>query len=345
MGQQVLSEAQVAEMARTIFTAHSVSKVQCDAVVQNMVWSELVGRRNFGVMRIPIHVERLKFGLLNPSATLELQQVSESAACMDADNAFGHFAGKAGMEKAIELASDTGIGIVTIKRSNWYGTGAYFVKLAADAGMISLALSNSFPKVAAFGGASSVFGTNPFAFGAPRASGDHLMVDFATSSLAGSTVRQYRDNGEQLPEGLATYPDGKPLTDPSDLEAGALLPFGGAKGYGIALLVEIMAGVLSGSGFSHTVKSTYSNFDEINDSGHCVIAIDIKCLMSLPDYYSRIETLVGILKASAPSSGHVRLPGEVRWENLRHNSKSGIEIAAATWSELLKVADEVGLCL
>jgi LDH2 family malate/lactate/ureidoglycolate dehydrogenase len=343
MENPAFTSQQLNNIISTLFEAGGVSPEQAQAVAENMVWSELVGRSNFGVKRIPIHLKRLELGLLNPVATPSIKTVSDSVARIDADNAFGHFAGKIGIETAIALAKKTGIGIVTLKHSNWYGTGAYFTKIAADAGMISLALSNSFPKVAAFGGASAVLGTNPFAFGAPRSNDEHIMVDFATSSLAGSTVREHKAKGQPLGEGLAVYPDGKPLTDPSDLESGALLPFGGAKGFGVALLVEILAGVLSGSGFSKSVNSTYSNFEEISNSGHCLIAIDIEKLMPVEQYNNRIEALVQILKGSDQNKPGVRLPGEIRWENLKRNSEAGIVLSKETCQDLARSAAKFDL--
>jgi len=321
-----------------LFTAYGVDYDQCQAVASNMVWSELVGRTNFGVIRIPIHIERLENGVLNPLCHPVFETVSTSCARLDADNGFGHFAGEIGMRKAVDLAKKTGIGIVGVKNSNFYGTGAYFVDLAAKTGMISLAMSNSFPKVVAHGGTMAVLGTNPFAFGAPRKSGENLMVDFATSSLAGSTVREYMGKGEPLPEGLAILPNGDPLTDPARIGEGSLTPFGGAKGYGISLMVEILAGVLTGSGFSHSVKSTYSNFVDSSDSGHCLIAIDVQKWMPMEAFYHRFETLIQLLKASSPED-EVLLPGEVRWRNHRDNLLTGISIPRPMKKTLTELSD------
>ncbi len=320
-----------------LLTACGVDIEQCQAVAANMVWSELVGRTNFGVSRIAIHIERLEKGVLNPECTPVFENISTSCARLDADNGFGHFAGKIAMDKAVELARQTGIGLVGVNNSNFFGTGAYFVDLAAKQGMVSLAMSNSFPKVAAHGGTKAVLGTNPFAFGAPRQNGENLMVDFATSSLAGSTVREYLDNGELLPEGLAVLPDGKPLSDPARIGEGALMPFGGAKGYGVALMVEVLAGILTGSGFSHSVKSTYSNFVENSDSGHCVIAIDIEKWMPMAAFYLRFEALVQLLKASNPT-GDVLLPGEIRWQNFNDRLVAGISIPAPVVKTLAELS-------
>lgn len=308
-----------------LLAAVSVDEKQASSVANNMIWSELVGRENFGVLRIPIHVKRLRAGVLNPKCNSHFERTGTSAGVLNADNGFGYYAGELATQHAVELAREAGIGIVGVKHSNFFGTGAYFASQAADKGMISLVMSNSFPKVVAHGGLSAVLGTNPFAFGAPRQNGDHLLVDFATSSLAGSTVREYLSKGQPLPEGLAVRPDGRPETDPAKIGEAALLPFGGAKGYGLSLMVEILSGVLSGAGFSDGVKSTYSNMVESSDNGHCVIVIDVEKFMPIADFFARFEAFITLLKVSN-SEGEVLLPGEIRWANFRTNVENGLDI-------------------
>ena len=308
-----------------LFAACGVSDIQRRVVALNLVWSELIGRTNYGMARVPILVKRVEQGLLNPACKPVFETLSNSCARLDADNGFGHYAGDIAMRRAVEMAGQTGIGLVGVKNSNFYGVGAYFVDLAAKQGMVSLALSNSVPNVVAHGGTLPVFGTNPFAFGAPRQNGKNLMVDFATSQMAASSAREYMAKNKPLPEGLAILPNGEALTDPTRLSEGSLTPFGGAKGYGIGLMVEMLSGILTGSGFSHSVKSMYSDFSQNSNSGHCLIAIDISKWMKLEEFYQRFEMLIDILKASN-ARDEVLLPGEIRWRNHQENLKSGIKI-------------------
>jgi ureidoglycolate dehydrogenase (NAD+) len=222
--------------------------------------------------------------------------------------------------------------VVGVRNSNFFGAGAYYVNMAADAGMIGLAMSNSFPKVVAHGGLKPVLGTNPFAFGAPRKDGDHLLFDMATSALAGSTVREHMDKGTPLPEGLAIDQDGNPITDPAKVAAGALLPFGGPKGFGLALMVELLAGVLTGAGIGDGVASMYNDFTRNGGNGHALIALDVSRWMPMEDYFTRFEGLVTLLKASGEN---VLLPGEVRWQHWRDAEAHGIEVDDARWQALL----------
>lgn len=322
-----------------LFAAIGINREQSVCVARNMVWNELVGRNNFGVIRIPVHLKRLEHGVLNPDATPKFIRFAPGAGTLDGDNGFGYFAGEIAMEHAINLASENGIGMVIVNNSNFFGTGAYFADMAAKRGMLSLVMSNSFPKVVAHGGLLPVLGTNPFAFGAPRLQGGNLLLDFATSSLAGSTVREYLDKGMRLPEGLAITRDGQPETDPAKIGNASLMPFGGAKGYGLSLMVEILSGILSGAGFSNSVKSTYTNFSEKSDSGHCMIAVDIEKFMPRAEFFERFETLVTLLKASNPQN-EVLLPGEIRWKNHAYNCSNGVEIPEMVAAELIDISEK-----
>ena len=312
-------------------TEHGVSPAQAEATARHMVWCESIGRHNFGIERIAIHLQRLQAGVLNGKAQPRLEQLTASLARLDGDGGFGYAAAEIAMHEAIAMARNSGIGAVVVKNSNFFGAGAYYVNMAAEAGMIGLALSNSFPKVAAHGGVKPVLGTNPFAFGAPRANGGHLLFDMATSALAGSTVREHIAAGKPLPEGLAIDGDGKPITDPARVNDGALLPFGGPKGFGLALMVEILSGVITGAGVGNGVASMYSDFTRRGDNGHFMLALDITRFISLADYHDRFDGLVAMLKASG---GHVLLPGEVRWENYRDAITNGVEVDEAQWMAL-----------
>ena len=296
-----------------------------------MVWCESIGRHNFGIERIAIHLKRLQAGVLNGMAVPRMEHLTGSLGRLDGDGGFGYAAAEIAMREAIAMARGSGIGAVGVKNSNFFGAGAYYVNMAAEAGMIGLALSNSFPKVAAHGGVKPVLGTNPFAFGAPRANGGHLLFDMATSALAGSTVREHIAAQKPLPEGLAIDGDGKPITDPAKVNDGALLPFGGAKGFGLSLLVEVLAGVITGAGVGDGVASMYTDFTRNGGNGHFMLALDISRFMPLDDYHARFEGLVAMLKASG---GHVLLPGEVRWENWRDAVANGVEVDDGHWGEL-----------
>lgn len=327
-----------------LLQAGGVDEIQALSLTENLVWSELIGRQNFGLLRLPIYLERVANGGVSTPCFAQFKEVSPTAALMDAGAGFGQFAGKLAMDRAIAIAGQNGVGTVGVRNSNFFGTGAFFVNQAAQAGMIGLVMSNSFPKVTAHNGVTPVFGTNPMAFGAPREDGDSLLFDMATSALAGSTVREHMTNGTDLPEGLAVKSDGTPITDPAQVSQGALLPAAGAKGYGLSLMVEILAGVLTGAGVSDGVGSMYKDVSEPGRNGHFMIALDISRFMPMKDFYARMSGLEMMIKASNPND-EVLLPGEIRWRNYHQNVQNGVTLSSATMDALDCVARKLELSL
>lgn len=326
-----VSEKEIARFVSDVLSAQNVGQAQRESVVRNIVWNELDGRANFGLQRLPIYVERLRAGGINAEAQPTVTHIAEAATRIDGDNAFGQYAGELAIQSAIGLATEQGIGCCGVRASNFFGSGAYFVNLACEANMVGIAMSNSFPKVAAHNGQRAALGTNPFAFGAPLGAGRTLMVDFATSALAGSTLRDYQDKGQSPPPNSVVETDGDRLP--------VLLPFGGAKGFGLALLVETLAGVLTGAGVSGDVKSMYRDIAEPGENGHVFLAIDISKWMAIEDFTARMAGLEALLMADEPA----RLPGAQRARIRKENISLGVEVSDVTLQALSQLAGEIGV--
>lgn len=339
----ITTERQLLRISKELLIASGADQQEAEIVSHILVWCDFIGRDNQGVLRLPILTQRIEKGLVSTPCHYKVNKNSSSAILIDGKQGMGHYLAHQGMEKAIQIARDTGIAFVGIRDSNFFGAGAYYVEQAASAGMIGIAASNSFPKVAAFQGVSSVLGTNPFAFSAPRENGHNLLLDMATSASAGSTIRQCIENNEELPSGIAVDKKGNSIRNPRDVEKGTILPFGGAKGYGLSLMVEILSGIITGAGFSHGVKSMYKNMEETSDNGHFFIAIDINKLMPLNTYYERMETFINLLRDSGSDSRKVLFPGELRWETYEKNKKLGLGINPDTAEELKKLANRYGI--
>lgn len=257
---------------------------------------------------------------------------------MDGDQGLGHFVGHEAMTCAINKAEKFGIGAVGVHNSNHFGTGAYFVRMAAERNMIGLAFSNSIARVAAYGGNKPVLGTNPFAFGVPIRDGNHMLLDMSTSAISGSQAMRYAEAGLPLPDGIAVDTEGNSITDAQQLDQAALLPFGGAKGYGMALMVEILSSVLTGAAFSTDVNSMFKNFNGNGNNGHFFIAIDLSQMIN-PDLFSeRLEALFSMIRSSGQADGDVLIPGETRWAQQRENLEQGIPLDAPTLSALEELA-------
>ncbi|MGC9368064.1 MAG: Ldh family oxidoreductase [Paracoccaceae bacterium] len=330
------------DFVHALLTAAGVDGGEVEAISENLLWNDLAGRANHGVERLPILLRRVKAGLIRTPARMQFRALSETAALLDADDGFGQVAGTVATDRAVELARATGIGVVGVQRSNFYGTGAYYIQRAAEAEMISLALSNSFPKVAAHGGHRPVLGTNPFAFGAPRRDGRALILDMSTAGLAGSTVRAYQRDGLDLPEGLVVDDEGRPVTDPETAMKGTLLPASGPKGFGLALMVEVLSGVLTGAGIASQVGSMYKDFERHGNSGHFILALDVSRWMPLETFHERLDQLTQMVAGSG-TEGSVRLPGEARWDAMAENRDKGIPLEDKTAAALRELAEKDGV--
>jgi LDH2 family malate/lactate/ureidoglycolate dehydrogenase len=306
-------------------------------VAEALVWADLRARHPQGVLRLPTFVERLRHGAIRSPARMEWTRVVAAAEMLDAADAFGHVAGKAAMMRAIEIARLQGVGVVTVKRSNLNGALGYFCSLAADAGCIGMTCTNGYAKVAPFGGVRPVFGTNPIAFGCPTSSGVPILVDFSTRAIAGSTSRGLGANGRQLPDGVALDKHGLPTVHEKELAEGTLLSAAGAKGYGLALMVEILCGVLAGAALSKEVGSVFASDTRAN-VGHMVLAIDVEKFQPMDMFLSRIETL----SASVNAAGNeVRIPGSIRGQYAERYSRDGIPLPKQSRDALTRLAREL----
>lgn len=325
---------------RQILAAVEADNDQARIFADALIWSDLIGRPTHGVWRLPAYTRRIQLGLIKCPCEPRYRHGDLAADLMDGDQGIGHFVGHEAMIRSIEKAREYGLGAIGVNNSNHFGTGAYYVHLAAEQGMIGLAVSNSISKVAPHGGIRAVFGTNPFAFGAPRRNGKSMMLDMATTAIAGAQVMKYAEQGRELPEGIAIDPDGRPIRDPKMVDNGSLLPFGGAKGYGLSLMIEILSSVITGAMFSTDVSSMFTNFEKSGGNGHFFIAIDISRFMELETYYDRMENLCQLVKNTGAEDGHVMIPGEARWQEYDTSLKLGVPLDAATVKALQGLSEQ-----
>ena len=326
--------------ATQVLAAAGADQEQAAVVAEILVWSDAVGRPNQGVWRLPILCKRLSAGLFHCPCRLRIEDRSPAVALIDGDNGIGHYVGQVAADTAVERAAKNGVAVVGATNSNFLGTLGYFVHRIAEHGMLALLFNNSFPKVAPHGGTKAVLGTNPLAFAAPRRNGDSIIVDLATAASAGSDITKAAELGQSLPVGIAIDREGRPITDPSKVKDGALLPLGGAKGYALGLVVEILAGVITGAGISHGVRSMYSDFKNPGHSGHFFVAIDIDTLMPLDTFHERMDLLVDAIR----DCEGVLLPGEARWRaKAETEAAGGIELDEQSIAALTKLAESLGV--
>ena len=313
---------------------------QSRVFAEALVWSDLIGRPTHGVWRLPSYLRRIEEKLINCPCRPRLHAGGPAVALLDGDEGLGHYVGHRAMLVAIDRAAEFGIGAVGVYNSNHFGTAAWFVQQAARRNMIGLAFSNSLAKVAAHGGVRAVFGTNPFAFAVPRRHGDSLLLDMATAASSGSQVMKYAEAGMPLPEGIAVDGEGRPIRDPDAVGKGALLAFGGAKGYGLALMVEILSAALTGAMFSTGINSMFTNFSESGKNGHFFLAIDVARFMEPALFLERLESLLETVRGSGRPGESVLIPGEMRWRHYHENLQRGVPLDDATVDALESLAHD-----
>lgn len=310
-----------------------------------LVAADLEGVETHGLGRLPNYVARLRQGLVNPAPEMRFLRRKGGAALLDADNGMGQLATVRAMEEAIRLAGEYGTGWVAVRGSNHFGAASYYCRMAAEAGMIGLVFSNTPPGMAPYGGREPFLGTNPLGVGVPAGDGPPVILDMATSAVARGQVLKANRNGQPIPPGAAIDADGAPTTDAAAALKGALLPMAGAKGYGLALVIELLTGVLAGAAVARELPSFFDNWEQPSNVGHLVGALDIGAFAEPVRFAERAGQLVSDLRQVPPAVGHeaVRVPGEQRARVSARRTAEGVPLAAGTAEQLAALAAELGV--
>jgi LDH2 family malate/lactate/ureidoglycolate dehydrogenase len=291
------------------------------------------------VHRVISYGERLKIGGINANARIVIDKKSPAIAMVDGDNGIGTLVGTRALEAAMAAARDTGVGVAFARSSNHFGPIASYAWLAAEEGFASIIASNASTTIAPSGGSDARLGNNPLGLCVPNPGGDPVMLDMAMSVVARAKIRRALDRGESIPDTWATDAQGRPTSDPRTALDGFLQPIGGYKGYGLALMVDLFAGLLSGAAYLTHVKSWVDEPTEAQNLGHVFILIDTAKL-GLSDLAARVADFAAILRASPPSdpATPVRLPGESEFARMRQQKREGLRIDAAVLDFLEKTA-------
>jgi LDH2 family malate/lactate/ureidoglycolate dehydrogenase len=311
-------------------------------VAETLVWTSLRGTDSHGVARVPIYVERLRGGVLNRRPRPSVVRRDGAVAMVDGDQGPGQVASLFATDLSIELAREHGAGVVTVRRSAHFGAAAFYAIRAAEQGLVAMALTNTEPLVIPYGGAEPALGTNPICLAAPTPGGV-FNLDMATSQVAMNRVWNARDEGRPIPEGWGVDADGRTTTDAAAVTAG--MPLGGYKGYGLALMVEVLCGVLGGAGVRHGVGELYGGNHEPQDTGHFHLAIDPERTVGRERFAAVLGGLLDELRTIPPSPGfdEVLVPGDPEDRARAERSRSGVPIEPELWRTLGELSRELGV--
>ncbi len=328
-----------------ILCASGVDSKEATIIAGVFVWFDLIGRYAQGVGRLHVYLKRLPNNLIKSPCHPEFDQKCDTIHLLNGNDGFGHYLGHIAMSKAIDIADQHGVGIVSVSHSNHFGSASYYVDLATQSNKLGFAFSNSVPHVAPFGGISPVLGTNPFAFGAPMKNQKSVLVDFSTGASSGSMIMKAAEEGKTIPEGIVIDEEGNSIVDPKAAVHGIVLPFGGVKGYCLGLMVEILTGVITGAAISHEIASLHRNFERSSNIGHFFMAIDISAFMPIGDYYERMDQLVMWIKDVKPQKNinEILIPGEPQWLSYEKQLAQGIELDDKTIKSLSSLVQEMDI--
>lgn len=339
-----VSPTEARRFVHDVLQAHGISSTNATTIASCLVAADLRGVDTHGMNRIPSYVERIRQGVLDPSAEPTIKQVTPAAAQVDGQNGFGFVAAKKGMELAIEAAKVYGIGMTSVKHSNHFGMSAWLVQQAIDASMMSLVFTNSSPALPAWGGKSKLMGVSPIACGAPGRESCDFILDMAPSVAARGKIYKAKRRGEKIPLDWALDAEGRPTDDPEAALGGVMLPMGGPKGSGLSIMMDVFSGALSGSAFAGEVTGPYDP-SKPADVGHFLVAIKPDLFMSLDEFRDRIQYLYDKVVGSEKAAGVERIyfPGELEQLAQRERERSGIPLVQAEIDALNEEARKVGV--
>lgn len=310
--------------------------VATDALVE----ANLRGIDFEGVSLLPMYVRRIQLGLTNPRPKIVAVRETAATALLDGDHGQGHVVATQAMKRAMALAKRSGVGLVGVRRSSHFGMAGYYAIMALEQDMVGLVADSGRATMPPWGGVEPRITGSPIAVAVPAGQERPVVLDMALSSSARGRVKEFLARGEPLPTGWATDRLGQPTTDPAVALKGFLTPIGGPKGYALALITNLVAGVLMGGPFAWQVGSVYDDLDRPQDVAHLLMAISVEAFMPVQEFKVRVDELIREVRATpkAPGAERIYLPGEMEFECREKRLQEGIPLPRSLWAELQTMA-------
>lgn len=336
-----LDEGQLNELTTSALLGLGLLPDDARDAARILVLAELFGVTTHGVSRIESYGERLEIGGINPRPEIGVERPSPTISMIDGDNGIGPLVGYRALQEAMKSAKAHGVGVAFARGSNHFGPVAPYNYIAAQKGFASFICSNATTTITPWGGKEARLGNSPLGFGIPNPEGDPIILDMAMSVVARAKIRNAAKSGTAIPSTWATDREGRPTTDPNAALDGFLLPVGGHKGYGLALVVDLLAGVLSGAAYLSHVRSWVEAPDQPQNLGHFFLLIDTARLGSPEQLAARLRDFADILHSTpaADPVAPVLLPGEIEMRNLARQRREGLAIDTGLLAKIKEYAD------
>ena len=315
------------KLVSSIFKKHGLSKNYSDISTNALINAELVGAYGHGLSRLRMYCERISKKVINPKPKIKIRKISQSISHIDADNSIGFVAADIAIKKAIQNAKKTGVGMVAVKNSGHYGLSGYYAEQAVRKNLITMIYTSAPPAVAPYGALKSLFGTNPICFGTPTGSRVPFILDTSISMINRGKIRVAARNNQKIPGDVALDKFGKPTTDANKALEGVQLPIASFRGSGLAWMVDILSGVLTGGNHAGRVKDPFDDFSGPQNIGH--LFITFKTNLFVKNYTSRIKDNIKTIKKLPKIKGvkEIMYPGQNKYKRFKMNSKKEIKIS------------------
>ena len=310
-----------------IFQKFGLSKDHALISTNALINAELVGAYGHGISRLKMYCDRISKKVINPKPKIKVKRISQSISHIDADDSIGFVAADIAIKKAISNAKKTGIGLVAVKNSGHYGLSGYYAEQAVKKNLVTMIYTNAPPAVAPHGARKSLFGTNPVCFGTPSGGKAPFIFDSSISIINRGKIRFASKNNQKLPVGVALDKFGKPTTDANKALKGVQLPIAGFRGSGLAWMVDILSGVITGGNHAGRVKDPFEDFTGPQNIGH--LFITFKTNLFVKDYNQRIKDNIKRVKRLPKVKGikEIMYPGQNKYKRYKMNLKKEIKIS------------------
>jgi L-2-hydroxycarboxylate dehydrogenase (NAD+) len=323
------------KLVKSVFVKHKLSKNHAQICSDALINAELVGAPSHGLSRLKMYCDRISKNLINPKPKIKIKKISQSIAHVDANNSIGFVAADTAIKIAINNAKKTGIGLVAVKNSGHYGLSGYYAEQAVKKNLMVMVFTNAPPAVAPHGASKSLFGTNPICFGTPTGCKVPFILDTSISIINRGKIRVAAREGRKIPEGVALDKFGKPTSDPKKALEGVQLPIAGFRGSGLAWMVDILSGVLTGGNHAGRVKDPFTDFSGPQNIGHLFFVLKPNLFVG-NSFNKRIKDNVKTIKKLPKVEGvkEILYPGQSKFSRYKNNLKKEIKISKNVLEDL-----------
>ncbi|MCT3439140.1 ureidoglycolate dehydrogenase [Limosilactobacillus fermentum] len=333
-GITLVDAAELKELMKKKFMAAGLPEAPAEETAKHLTYADACGIHSHGTVRVAYYAERIAKGGVNLAPNITFEKTGAASGIVHGDNGMGQYVCNKGLDYAIDLAKESGVAAVGVEKTGHSGMLSYYVKRAAENGLVAIAMCQSDPMVVPYGGSENYFGTNPIAFATPTDLEKPVVFDMATTVQAWGKILDARSKGKAIPDTWAVDQNGDPTTDPN--EVAGLLPIAGPKGYGLMMMVDVIAGSLLGLPFGKHVSSMYEDLTQKRNLGQFYILLDPARFTDPAAFKHRVGEMVAELHAIKPASGFksVRLPGEGCQIRYQKAMEDGIEVATEIYDYL-----------